>query len=139
MSKDRTDKSKYLSRYAPETYVSQAQYIVEYICEKKARQNGKDLPIRFWKLPEWAAYFRSQINTAHALLKKYEEKAIIKALQHPKAFRIYSLRAPHLIPLIEEENKKVLLEKQSVPTIIPQIDTSEKPRERKDKLRELDG
>lgn len=141
MAKERSEASKYHSRYS-EGWVSASQYIVELICEKKARLANKDLPVRFWKLKEWASFFRSQIGTANKLLKKYDEKAIIRALKDKKAFRIYSLRAPHLLPIIESEQKKVVLEQQSVATVIPEIDTTAKPRPKYDplkSLRNLDG
>src|SRR5687768_13944757 len=98
MAKERSEKSRYHSRYS-EGFVSGGQYVCELICERKAQSLKKELPIRFWKLDEWASYFRSQINTAHKLIKKYDEKAVIRALNNPKAKRIYSLRAPFLVPI----------------------------------------
>lgn len=140
MAKDRSDKSKYLSRYS-EGYVSAGQYITELICEKKATSLKKELPVRFWKLDEWASYFRNQIGSAHKLLKQFHEKAIIKALNNPKARSIYSLRAPHLLPIIKEEQAAVEIQLKSQPKEIPYHDINEKPRERHDplsKLMELD-
>lgn len=135
MAKDRTDKSKYLSRYS-ESYVSASQYITELICEKKATSLKKELPIRFWVLDEWAKYFRSQIASANKLLRKYSEKAIIKALNNPKAKWIYSLRAPHLLPIIEAEQAVVEIQKESTPAIIPEININAKPKV-KDPLQHL--
>ncbi len=140
MAKDRTEKSRYHSRYA-ETFVAPAQYICELVCEHKAQFMKKELPIRFWKLKEWAAYFRSQINTANALLKKYDEKAIIRALNNPKSRKTYSLRSPFLLPIIEEEHKRMLTERAAAPATIIEADVNKKPRERIDplaKLKELD-
>ena len=71
----------------------------------------KDLHYRFWLTKEWAQYYRNQIGSANKLLEKYSDTAIIKALNNPKASKIYSLRAPHLIPIIEQETEK--LEKQN--------------------------
>jgi len=140
MAKERTEKSRYHSRYS-ETFVHAGQYICELICERKAQSLKKELPIRFWQLDEWKKYFRSQINTANALLKKYDEKSIIRALNQPKAKKIYSLRAPFLIPIIEAEEKRVVVEKASSPAHITEVDVNAKPRERIDplsKLKELD-
>lgn len=136
MAKDRSDKSKYLSRYS-EGYVSAGQYITELICEKKATSLKRELPIRFWKLKEWASYFRSQIGSAHKLLKQFHEKAIIKALNNPKARSIYSLRAPHLLPIIQEEQKAVEVQLASTPKEIPVCDINHKPKERTDPLSKL--
>lgn len=96
---------KYPSKYSNGKDVSAAQYITEIICEKKAKREGKDLHYRFWVNKEWAAFYRNQIASANKLVKKYNELAIVKALNNPKTEKIYSLRAPHLIPIIEQEEK----------------------------------
>lgn len=95
----------YLSKYSNGKNVSAAQYITELICENKARQEKKDLHFKFWTNKEWAAYYRNQIATANKLVKKYNEQAIIRALKNKKAEKIYSLRAPHLIAIIEHESE----------------------------------
>lgn len=94
---------KYPSKYSNGKSVSAAQYITEIICEKKAKREGKDLHYRFWINKEWAAFYRNQIASANKLVKQYKELAIIKALNNIKAEKIYSLRAPHLIAIIEQE------------------------------------
>jgi hypothetical protein len=94
---------KYLSKYSNNKSITEAQYIVEIICENKAKLENKDLYFRFWTNKEWSKYYRDQIATANKLVKKYSAKAIIQALKNPKASKIYSLRAPHLIPIIEQE------------------------------------
>lgn len=94
---------KYISKYSNDKTVTAAQYITEIICENKARKDGKDLHFRFWTNKEWASYYRNQIATANKLVAKYPEKAIVNALKNKKAEKIYSLRAPHLIAIIEQE------------------------------------
>ena len=96
---------KYPSKYSNGKDVSAAQYITEIICEKKAKREGKDLHYRFWINKEWAAFYRNQIASANKLVKQHKELAIIKALGNPKAEKIYSLRAPHLIAIIEQEER----------------------------------
>ena len=44
MTKKRTNKSQYPSRYSPGGWVSAPQYITELICEKKAQKDQKELP-----------------------------------------------------------------------------------------------
>jgi len=95
--------NNYPSKYSNGKLVSAAQFITEIICENKAVRDKKDLHYRFWTNKNWAAFYRSQIATAHKLLKQFEAKAIIKALKNIKASKIYSLRAPHLLPMIEQE------------------------------------
>lgn len=105
---------KYPSKYSNGKTVSAAQYITELICEKKAKQDKKDLHFRFWVSAEWEKYYRNQIASAHALLKKYSDTAIVRALNSDKAQKIYSLRAPHLGPIIEQEQKKLESENQTI-------------------------
>lgn len=96
---------KYPSRYSNGKNVSAAQYITEMICENRAKINKEDIGFRFWTNKKWMKFYRDQIASANKLLEKYHEQAIIKAIKNVKAERIYSLRAPHLIPIIEEEQK----------------------------------
>ena len=96
---------KYPSKYSNGKTVTAAQFITEIICENKAKIDKKDLYYRFWTTKEWEKFYKNQIATAIKLLNKYSEKAIIRALSHQKASRIFSLRAPHLIPIIEEQEK----------------------------------
>lgn len=96
---------KFISRYSNNKEVSAAQYIVELICEKKAKLDKKDLHYRFWLTKEWASYYRNQIATAHKLVKKYNPVAIVKALQDNKTAKTYSLRAPFLKTIIEQHQK----------------------------------
>lgn len=98
---------KYPSKYSNGKHVSAAQYITEIICEKSALLNKKDLHYRFWTNKEWEKFYKDQIASAYKLLKKYSDTAIIRALNNPKASKIYSLRAPFLIPIIETEQKIV--------------------------------
>jgi hypothetical protein len=108
------NENSYPSKYSNGKNVSAAQFITEIICENKAITEKKDLHYKFWTNKEWSKFYRNQIGTAHKLLKKYSANAIIKALKHTKARNIYSLRAPHLIPIIEQE--------QAVIDASPQID-----------------
>jgi len=100
----------YISKYSNGKEVSDAQYITEIICEKKAKREKKDLHYRFWLNKEWENFYKNQIGAAHKLLKKYKAKAIIRALKNPKTRNTYSLRAPLLSPVIESEQKKLMTE-----------------------------
>lgn len=98
---------KYLSKYSNGKEVSAAQYITELICEKKAKKEKKDLHYRFWLAKEWSLYYRNQIATANKLLEKFDSKSIVAALNNDKSKNIYSLRAPHLLAIIEEEDSRI--------------------------------
>lgn len=107
----------YVSKYSNDKQVSAAQYITEIICEHKAKRDKKDLHFRFWLNKNWEKFFRDQIATAHKLLKKYSAQAIIKALCSEEAVKIYSLRAPHLSPIIDRFESMYQKELESQPTV----------------------
>lgn len=111
-------KKRYPSKYSNGKEVSAAQYITEIICEKKAKVDKKDLHFRFWVAKEWAAFYRNQIASANALLKKYSETAIIRALNNPSTARIYSLRAPSLVDTIKKQQQILDAEAQKEPKIV---------------------
>lgn len=99
--------NKYVSRYSNNKEVSSAQYITELICEKKAKLDKTDLHYRFWLSKKWSMFFRNQITTANKLLGKYSAKAIVNALLDSRADKIFSLRAPHLVAIIEEKEEQL--------------------------------
>lgn len=105
---------KYPSKYSNGKQVSAAQYITEIICERMAQKNKQDLHYRFWLNKEWQKFYKNQIASANALLKKYPDTAIIRALNNAKASKIYSLRAPHLPAIIEQENDKLKTENKDI-------------------------
>jgi hypothetical protein len=109
---------KYPSKYSNGKSVSAAQYITELICEKKAKLDKKDLHYRFWDNKEWSRYYRDQVASANKLLKKYNETAIIRGLNNPKSAKIYSLRAPHLPAIIEQEQKLLESENKELSIVI---------------------
>jgi len=100
MAKNRTEKSKYQSRYRDDSFVTAAQYITELICEKEAQIEYKELPKKFWQIKKWANKYKYQIKHANRLLSKYPEQAIIKALLDPRTKRIFSLAHPILENII---------------------------------------
>lgn len=105
---------KYLSKYSNGKYVTAAQFITELICERKAILDKTDLHYKFWTQKKWAAFYRNQIASANKLVKQYEPKAIVRALQTPQGKKIYSLRAPHLPSIIEEQIALMRQENQNL-------------------------
>tara|TARA_R110000744_G_scaffold73552_1_gene147244 strand:+ start:4994 stop:5428 length:435 start_codon:yes stop_codon:yes gene_type:complete len=106
MAKNRTEKSRYPSRYSPEGWVSASQYITELICEKKARLDKKELPMKFWEIAEWCKYYKYQIILANKLIKLHGEEVVVAALKDNRCWSTYSLRAPRLKLIIEEKEKE---------------------------------
>lgn len=136
---------KYISKYSNGKEITAAQYITEIICEHWAKQNQQDLHYRFWSTSEkWQKHYKGQISTANKLVKKYNAKAIIKALNDPKASRIYSLRAPHLPAIIERYEKILEEQKEELTKNFERKENAkfEKNRSKKNiisKLKDLDG
>lgn len=98
---------KYPSKYSNGKQVSAAQYITEVICEHKAKLDKLDLHYKFWINKEWSAFYKNQISSANALLKKYKDISIVKALNDPKCSGVYSLRSPVLNNVIQMYEKKL--------------------------------
>lgn len=117
MAKQQSQASRYPSKYAPKGYVTPAQYIIELVCEKKALSEGRALSLKFWDNPTWATFFKTQLRKCHALLKKYSDKAIIRALQDNRTKKTYSLHAPWLLPIIEEHQQIVSAEEKRISEI----------------------
>lgn len=99
---------KFISRYSNNKEVTPAQYITELICEKRAKILKIDLHYRFWTNKKWSQFYKSQINTANNLVKKFNAISIVRALQDSRTQKIYSLRAPSLAPIIEEYDKAII-------------------------------
>lgn len=135
---------KYPSKYSNGKTVSAAQYITEIICEHLAVKERKDLHYRFWLNPEWTKFYKSQIFSANKLLKKYSDKAIIEALKTKTGQKIYSLRAPHLLAIIEQQQKIIESRPEPAPTNIQRNADAVGAKKQSnkniiDKLRELDN
>lgn len=101
---------KYYSKYSNGKTVSPAQYITELVCENKAKKDKLDLHYRFWTTKTWARYYKDQIASAYKLIKKYPIKAIVSALRSQEGQKIYSLRAPFLLPIIETKAQAIAQE-----------------------------
>lgn len=132
MAKQRSDQCKYQSRYADDTWVTAAQYITELVCEKKAQNERKELPQKFWNLPEWKKFFAMQVLAANELLKIYPAKAVILALNDGRTKKMFSLRFPALDAVIEEYKKKIEREERELAGVdkmeVSDTATTTKPR-----------
>lgn len=105
MAKQRTEKSRFPSRFAEGTYVSGPQYVTELFIEIYYRQSHKDLPPKFWELPELSRLYRSQIPAAVKLTRDYPTEVVIRTLRDKRVnWRIKSLRATWLLePILKEK------------------------------------
>jgi len=146
MAKQRTENCRFLSRYTEqETYVSDAAYLVELICEKIAKKEGKILPKRFWNDKDyWGKVFRFQIKKANELLQDFDISPIIKALGDYRCKKLYSLGARFILDKVIREYEAKLANKKAVEIKVVETAANEGPRPQEkrgnlmSKLEELD-
>ncbi len=85
-----------------------AQYIAEMVCLREAEKENVGRPAyALWNTEKWKKKFQSQVTKAYQLLKKFNEKAIINALNSRKGKNIYSLRVKFLPDLISKEQSEL--------------------------------
>ena len=110
--------------------ISATHYIVEIICIKNSAISGRELPESFMKLPYWKQFYGAQLKRAKILLENYPADAIIKALNDPKAKKIYSLYFPGLPKMImasqiilDKQKQSILKQEELSATQEPEIST----------------
>ena len=89
------------------------QYLAEILVERQAREKLVTLPLRYWSNPKyltWKKAFLSQQRGILALLKIYNEEAILRACRHNTW--LYSVHFHKFSELVQEEQRKFDIEKQ---------------------------
>ena len=126
---------KYKSNFGAKKDITAAQYITELMCAKMAEQRGDNLPDRFWNNKGYYAdKFRREMPAAVGLLRIYDAKAIILALNDDRSMYTKSLRNKHLHALINDkqreiEYKKLMQEKKKIDEDVGiNLDTHTRPR-----------
>ncbi len=107
----RTEKSKYKHQSTGD-YCTCAAYLAEMMCLRLAEyKNEGNLTYKFWNKKPWDWTFKQQMFTANSLIKKYGEKAVVRAVMNQKS--VFSLKNKRIIPeikkqiaIIEQENNK---------------------------------
>src|SRR5436305_18032 len=78
--------------------VTAAQWLGEFMCERRADRQKKSLHLQFWKTKPWDTIYRLQVIAANRLLKRLPTdtgmKAIMRFLRSPKGKTVYSLMGP---------------------------------------------
>lgn len=124
-----SDKKGFESKYAVDTYVTAAQYLAEFMCERIAKKEGVQLPVRFWQLPHWKKVFLLQVLKANEWLKEYDMSVIMKGLRSPAASKIYSLGYKSGLKPIFDRQVKIEKGKASEKVnIIEESNIMERPR-----------
>jgi len=134
MGKNRTDASRYPSRYDG-GWVTQAQYITECLCVLIAKAEKKDLQPKFWKHEPWESIFRRQVPLAVKLLKKHPIEVILSAMRDKRCWKMRSFGANWLLgPLLAEKQRAhdAQLAQQS-DKVLTKTSTVQQPRRPKKK------
>lgn len=122
--KQRGKKTRYPSRHATKDgstrWVSASQYLAEMMVERRARKEGKELPIRFWEKNPWRRFFHVQLKEANRLLKEFPPSAVSRALSSREGRRIFSLRCPGFEEMVRRQKVNEPLA-DSAPVVQPDI------------------
>lgn len=103
----RTNEKPFKSLFS-ELYIDAPNYLAEFICKRNAeKENSGTLPEKFWNIPKYKSIYIREVSQARNLLKTYDARAIIGALDSWESKWIMSLRNRKLIPIIEKHQKKI--------------------------------
>jgi len=101
------------SKYSPGKKVSFQQYIAEIICENSARKSKTSLPLKFWKLKEWAGFYRANLGNIQKLCNTYGHVCVLKFVQDKKIYallKIYDWMHDELQTCKDNERTTTLVE-----------------------------
>lgn len=108
MANKRTKASSYESKYGG-GWVTGTQYLAEMMCARKSQIiDKKELPLKFWKSPLWQKEFKTQSMIARKLIAEFDIELIFKVLRTNRGKSVYSLGAPWVKEMIQEEKSKEL-------------------------------
>ena len=143
--RERTEKSKY-KHVSTGDYCTCAAFIAEKMVMNFAEfENLGSLPFKFWNHKKWSWKYKKQLMLALDLIKKFGEKAVVKAITSPELKKTFSLKSKRVIPVIKKY-KLIIDAEEKAPT--QKLDVKENPTVRKtsfgkkggiNKLRGLDG
>ncbi len=139
----RTEKSKYKHQTTGD-HCTCASYLAEMMCLRLAEyKNEGNLTYKFWNKKPWDWTFKQQMFAANNLIKKYGEKAVIRAVANQKS--VFSLKNKRLIPEIIKQTK-LIKEEESKPSQELEVKKEAKTRKKSygkksglNKLRGLDN
>lgn len=109
MSKNKTDKSKYKSKYSGE-YCTARQYICDLLMERKYK-NTK-LPFKYWSEPKYKKEYIKNLQSVNKICKLYDDELVLETIIENSW--LYSVFYPKFTELLEkQEKKREKLEKSS--------------------------
>jgi len=137
----RTDKSKYKHQSTGD-HCTCAAYLAEMMCLRLAEhKNEGNLTYKFWNKKPWDWTFKQQLFTANALIKRYGEVAVIKAVNSPYLSKVFSLKNKRVEPEIKKQLKLIEdnKDKKQELNVKEQPKTRKKTYGKKSKLNKLRG
>lgn len=81
--------------------------MAEVMCERRAKSLGKELPDRFWALPEWKKFFVYQASLISKLVRQHGRLVLLCAIIKKLDRRIWSVRHPAVLSAIEQTKKEI--------------------------------
>lgn len=135
-SSEKTEKSRYPSKYSPGVYVTAEQFIAELICERMAKWKKVTLGVKFWEKDDfWLQMYKMQLRYAHSLTKLYLPESVSIFLRSKEGLRVCTLRHEWIDKAVALIDTRVRADKASIafkaneiPEILPCISPT-KPRE----------
>ena len=122
----RTEKSKYKHQTTGD-HCTCASYLAEMMCLRLAEyKNEGNLTYKFWNKKPWDWTFKQQMFAANNLIKKYGEKAVVRAAVNQTS--IFSLKNKRLI---SEINKQIKLIEQEETKPTQELDVKKEAKTRK--------
>lgn len=103
-----TDFSKKFQSSWTNQPITAAQYLAEKVVEREAHKKKVNLSSHWWNQKAWKNKFKSQVTKSYQLLKTYDLKAILRALD--KNPWCYTLRTNAI--LFEIKKQQRILEKE---------------------------
>ena len=115
------------------------------MCLRNAQhKNEGALAFKFWSSPPWDWTFKRQLYAANALLKKFPESAVVRAINSDELKSVFSLNNVRVLPVVKKYNL-IIKEELSKSQKLDIVDSS-KPRKKTygkksilNRLRDIDG
>jgi len=95
--------------------------LAETMVRREYSRKQKNLPDKFWNLPEYKPSYQNQMRFAAKLYRTYSEKAIWNVINRESW--VYSLAVKKLANLIEIEENKIKIN-DNKPIVEKETDTS---------------
>lgn len=114
MAAKQDEKHPFESTYAPDVFITHAQWLTERLFERRAAVNKVNLPIKFWNLPKWKKEFQGQVQAASKLLQDFTLEEIVRAVNDFRGKKSLSFRVGWF--------RKLVVSLRRDPPIVPEVE-----------------